>query len=136
MKKISETAIIAGALVISGGLIAGLATAGSYPSHNGFGHHGHHGDHGKIDALKLDANKDGTLSKKEMLRHNSKRFMRLDSDENGSISKDKFNPRLVAMFEKMDSDGDCLLNATQMPKRHHGGHRRHDYDGNYDYSRG
>ena len=125
MKKISTTAIIAGALMVSGGLITGLATAGSYPSHNGFGHHG------KIDALKLDANKDGIPSKKEMLNHNSKRFIRLDSDENGSTSKDKFNARLVAMFEKMDSDGDCLFNANEMPKRHHGGHGRHDYDGDY-----
>ena len=133
MKKISETAIIAGALVVSGGLIAGLATAGSYPSHKGFGHHGHHG---KINALKLDANKDGVLSQEEMLSHNSKRFMRLDSDENGSISKDEFNARLIAMFEKMDSDGDGLLNDDEMPKRHHGGHGRHDYGDNYDQSRG
>ena len=130
MKKISETAIIAGALVVSGGLIAGLATAGSYPSHKGFGHHG------KINALKLDANKDGVLSQEEMLRHNSKRFMLLDSDENGNISKDEFNARLIAMFEKMDSDGDGLLNADEMPKRHHGGHNRHDYDDNYHQSRG
>ena len=128
MKKISETAIIAGALVVSGGLIAGLATAGSYPSYKGFGHHGHYG---KINALKLDANKDGVLSQEEMLSHNSKRFMRLDSDENGSISKDEFNARLVAMFEKMDSDGDGLLNADEMPKRHHGGHGRHDYGRNH-----
>ena len=133
MKKISETAIIAGALVVSGGLIAGLATAGSYPSHKGFGHHGHHG---KINALKLDANKDGVLSQEEMLSHNSKRFMRLDSDENGSISKDEFNARLIAMFEKMDSDGDGLLNADEMSKRHHGGHNRYDCDNNYYQSRG
>ena len=133
MKKISETAIIAGALVVSGGLIAGLATAGSYPSHKGFGHHGHHG---KINALKLDANKDGVLSQEELLRHNSKRFMLLDSDENGNISKDEFNARLIAMFEKMDSDSDGLLNADEMPKRHHGGHNRHDYDDNYQQSRG
>ena len=112
MKKISETVIIAGALVVSGGLIAGLATAGSYPSHKGFGHHGHHG---KINALMLDANKDGILSQKEMLRHNSKRFMRLDGDENGNISKDEFDARLIAMFEKMDSDGDGLLKADEMP---------------------
>ena len=133
MKKISKTAIIAVALVVSGGLIAGLAIAGNYPSHKGFGHHGHHG---KINALKLDANKDGVLSQEEMLRHNSKRFMRLDRDENGNISKDEFNARLIAMFEKMDSDGDGILNADEMPKRHHGGRSRHDYDGNYHQSRG
>ena len=133
MKKISKTAIIAGGLVVSGGLIAGFATAGSYPSHKGFGHHGHYG---KINALKLDANKDGVLSQEEILRHNSKRFTRLDSDENGNISKDEFNARLIAMFEKMDSDGDGLLNTDEMPKRHHSGHSRHDYDVNYHQSRG
>ena len=130
MKKISEIAIIAGALVVSGGLIVGLATAGSYPSYKGFGHHG------KINALKLDANNDGVLSQEEMLRHNSQRFMRLDSDENGNISKDEFNAHLIAMFEKMDSDGDGLLNADEMPKRHHGGHSRHDYADNHHQSHG
>ena len=128
MKKISKTAIIAGALVVSGGLIAGLATAGSYPSHKGFGHHGHHG---KINALKLDANKDGVLSQEEMLSHNSKRFMRLDSDENGNISKDEFNARLIAMFEAMDSNGDGMLKGNEMPIHHHGGHGRHNYGRNH-----
>lgn len=132
MKKNSEISIFAGALAISVGLIAGLATAGSFPSHEGFGHQGHHG---KINALKLDTNNDGVLNEEEILSHNSERFMRLDSDENGSISKDEFNARLIAMFKKMDSDGDGRLNADEMPKRHHGGHNRHDYGDRYDQSR-
>ncbi len=62
--------------------------------------------------------------------------MRLDSDENDNISKDEFDARLIAMFEKMDSHGDGLLNADDMPKRHHGGHSQRDYDDNYYQSRG
>ena len=125
MKKISKTAIIASALVVSGGLIAGLATAASFPGHKGFGHHG------KINALKLDSNKDGALSQEELLSHNTKRFTRLDSNEDGSISKDEFNGRLIAMFEAMDSNGDGMLKGDEMPKRHHGGHGRHDYGRNH-----
>ena len=125
MKKISKTAIIAITLVVSGGLIAGLATAASFPKHKGFGYHG------KINALKLDSNKDGALSKDELLSHNTKRFTRLDSNEDGSISKDEFNARLIAMFEAMDSNGDGMLKGNEMPKRHHGGHGKHDYGQNH-----
>ena len=124
MKKISKTAIIASALVVSGGLIGGLATAASFPGHKGLAI-------GKINALKLDSNKDGALSREELLSHNTKRFTRLDSNEDGSISKDEFNGRLIAMFEAMDSNGDGMLKGDEMPKRHHGGHGRHDYGRNH-----
>ena len=125
MKKIGKTAIIASALIVSGGLIAGLATAASFPRHKGLGHHG------KINALKLDFNKDGALSQEELLSHNTKRFTRLDSNEDGSISKDEFNARLIAMFEAMDSNGDGMLKGNEMPIHHHGGHGRHNYGRNH-----
>ena len=125
MKKISKTTIIASALVVSGGLIAGLATAASFTGHKGFSHHG------KINALKLDSNKDGALSREELLSHNAKRFIRLDSNEDGSISKDEFNAHLIAMFKAMDSNRDGMLKGDEMPKRHHGGHGRHDYGRNH-----
>ncbi len=113
MKKISRTVFIASSLVVFGGLIAGFSTAASVPGHMGSGHHGHHG---KINALKLDADKDGALSQEELLSHNTKRFARLDSNEDGSISRDEFNARLIVMFEKMDSNGDGILKGVEMPK--------------------
>jgi hypothetical protein len=125
MKKISTKAIIASALFVSCGLIAGLATAAGSPGHRAFGHYG------KINALKLDSNQDGALSQEELLSHNTTRFTRLDSNEDGSISKDEFNARLIAMFEAMDSNSDGMLKGDEMPKRHHGGHGRHDYGRNH-----
>ncbi len=120
MKKISETAILAFALVVSGGLIVGLATAASYPGHKGLGHHG------KINALKLDANEDGVLNQEELLSHNSKRFRRLDSNTDGNISKNEFNAHLITMFRKMDRDGDGLIDAKEIHKRHNDRHGRSD----------
>ncbi len=123
MKKFSRIAIITIALVVSGGLIAGLATAANFSGHKRFDHQGHHG---RINALKLDANKDGMLSKEELLSQNTKRFTQLDYNKDGSIGKDEFNARLIVMFKKMDRNGDGVLRSTEMPKRHHVGHDQHD----------
>ncbi len=119
MKKIRKKAIIARNLVVFGTLLAVLVTAASLPIHNGFGYHS------KINALKLDSNKDHALSKDELLSHNTKRFTRLDSNEDGSISKDEFNAHLIAMFEAMDSNGDGILKGDEMPKNRHSGRGRH-----------
>ena len=121
MKTIRRTAIIASVLVGSGSVIAGLATAASVPEHKGFGHYG------KIKALKLDTNKDGAVTREELLSHNTERFKRLDFNEDGSISKDEFNARLITMFKKMDTNGDGKLNGDEMPKRHGAGHSRNDH---------
>ena len=125
MKKIIRLATIVSSLFISSALIIGLSTTASFPKQKGFGYHG------KINALKLDSNKDDVLSKDELLSHNTRRFTRLDSNEDGSISEDEFNAHLIAMFEAMDSNGDGMLKGNEMPKRHQGGHRKHDYGQNH-----
>ena len=124
MRKISRPATIVSFLFIFSALIVGLATAASFPKHEWFGYHG------KINALKLDSNKDDALSKDELLSHNTRRFTRLDSNKDGSISEDEFNAHLIAMFEAMDSNGDGMLKGNEMPKRHQGGHGKHDYGQN------
>ena len=125
MKKISRPATIVSSLTISCALIAGLATDASFPKHKEFGYHG------KINALKLDSNKDDALSKDELLSHNKRRFTKLDSNEDGSISEDEFNAHLIAMFEAMDTNGDGMLKGNEMPKHHQGGHGKHDYGQNH-----
>ena len=56
MKKISRLATTVSSLFISSALIVGLVTTASFPKHKGFGYHG------KINALKLDSNKDDALT--------------------------------------------------------------------------
>ncbi len=124
MKKISRPATFVHTLFIFCALIVGLTTAASFPKHKGFGYHG------KINALKLDSNKDDALSKDELLSHNTRRFKRLDSNKDGSISQDEFNAHLIAMFEAMDSNRDGMLKGNEMPKRHKDGHDKHDYGQN------
>ena len=124
MKKIGKTAIVTCALIVSVGLIGSLATAAINSGQKGFGQYDYHG---KISALKLDYNKDGALSQKELLSHNNKRFRRLDSNEDGTISKDEFNARLTAMFEKMDSNSDGILKGDEMPQNDYRRRGRHAY---------
>lgn len=125
MKKISRPVTIFCSLFISSALIVSLATTASFPKHKGFGYRG------KINALRLDSNKDDALSKDELLSHNARRFTRLDSNEDGSISEDEFNAHLIAMFEAMDSNGDGILKGNEMPKRHQGGHGKHVHGQNH-----
>jgi len=139
MKKISKTVIISAALMISGGLIAGLAVASSMAS--GSGHeYGQHGKHHMMKPFKMDTNNDGLLSKEEVLSRNVMRFEQLDSDGNGSINADEFNAHLIAMFSRMDSNGDGLLSPDELPRKfgkgHHGGsHHDMDHDDDDDYER-
>jgi len=125
MKKFNKTLVIGSALVISGGLIAGLAVA-SVTSHDD--DHDHAGRHGIIKAFKLDGNGDGQISQDELLSRNNGHFKRLDSNNDGQIDNDEFNARLVAMFNRMDVNGVGLLSAEEMPKRRHGGHHHRDHD--------
>jgi len=125
MKKFNKTLVIGSALVISGGLIAGLAVA-SVTSRDD--DHDHAGRHGIIKAFKLDGNGDGQISQDELLSRNNGHFKRLDSNNDGQIDNDEFNARLVAMFNRMDVNGDGLLSAEEMPKRRHGGHHHRDHD--------
>lgn len=129
MKKFNRTLVIGSALVISGGLIAGLAVA-SVSSHDD--DHGHARRHSIIKAFKLDGNGDGQISQDELLSRNNGHFKRLDSNNDGQIDSEEFNARLIAMFNRMDVNGDGLLSAEEMPKRHHGGHHHRDHDDDHD----
>jgi len=122
MNKINRMAVIAGGLLLSGGLIAGLASAAVDAHDRKHNHKEHMGKHFK--SKKIDINKDGSISLEELLSGNMERFQKLDSDSDGTLSADEFNARLVAMFSKIDANGDGLINGDEMPKRHKG-HRKH-----------
>ena len=113
MKKIKKTSVLISVFIICCGLIAGFAAAANYSSHIGFNHYA---NQSKVNALKLDSNKDGALSKEELLSQNKKRFTRLDNNGDGRISSDEFNASLVAMFKRMDHNRDGLISAEEIPK--------------------
>ena len=113
--------LIGASLLISGGLIAGLANADMYPkTHERF----------LIKAKKLDLNNDGLISLNELTNRHNRRFQKLDRNADGQIDEDEFNARLVAMFNRMDSNGDSMLDDVEISKlkpRHQG--KRHNSGG-------
>ena len=113
MKTINKTMVIASGLALSGVIVASLAVAGS----NGL----HHKKHRMFNAVTIDSNGDGALSRDEVLAHNRLRFDRLDQDGDGMISADEFSARLIAMFSRMDVNSDGLLQGEELP-RHMGNH--------------
>jgi hypothetical protein len=94
MKQINRTFIIAGGLALSGVIVAGLAIAGQS------GHFGHRKHIQSFQALSLDKNGDGMLTRDEMLAKNEQRFLKLDADGDGTISQDEFSAHLAALFDK------------------------------------
>lgn len=125
MGKINKIAIISGGLLLSGGLIAGLASAAVDKHGKRHGHMGHH-----FKAKMLDSNNDGNISKDELLAGNKIRFTKLDANGDGLLSVDEFNARLTAMFTKFDANGDGLLAGDEIPTRRNKGHRddHHKHD--------
>jgi hypothetical protein len=118
MKQINRTFIIAGGLALSGVIVAGLAIAGQS------GHFGHRKHIQSFQALSLDKNGDGLLTRDEMLAKNKQRFSKLDADGDGTISQNEFSARLAALFDRLDVNADGMLSTDEMPrriKRHHGG---------------
>jgi hypothetical protein len=112
--------LIGASLLVSGTLIAGLASADMDRGDHKDGHRGQ-----KISAKKLDVNQDGMISMDEMLTRQQNRFAKLDSNGDGAIDQSEFNARMVVMFNRMDADGDGLLNdeeiSNSMQKHKRGG---------------
>ena len=106
--------ILTGAgLLISGGLIVGLANAHIYPKTQ---------KHAVVKAKKLDANNDGLISLDELTSRRNQRFQKLDHNADGQIDAAEFNARLVAMFNRMDSNSDGMLDDVEISKlKHHHG---------------
>ena len=72
MKALNKTMVIAGGLALSGVIVASLAVAGN-PGH-------HHKKHRLVNATSIDGNKDGVLTRDEVMAHSRMRFDRLDQD--------------------------------------------------------
>ena len=96
--------LIGTGLLISGGLIVGLASADIYPKTQ---------KRAVVQAKQLDVNNDGFISLDELTSHRNQRFQKLDRNDDGRIEEAEFNARLVAMFNRMDSNGDGMLDAGE-----------------------
>jgi len=126
MKQKHALPVIAGLLVVSGTLIAGLASADMDDSHK---------SKSMMHAQKLDTNDDGAISLDELTARQDRRFAKLDRNGNGIIDKDEFNARLIAMFNRMDQDGDGLLRADELPGKQHGKKRyKSEHEGGKHYN--
>ena len=121
MKKTYFPAVIGAVLLISGSLIAGLASADMDGDNHGKGKYGGYHNAGKVAAKRLDINNDGKISLDELTARQDRRFTKLDHDDNGMIEKHEFNARLIAMFQFMDRDGDRVLRGDELPGHRNGG---------------
>ena len=121
MNKRTKLLLIGGSLAVTGLGFTGLALAGIEK------HQHRHNHHMKLPMV--DSNKDGMISKDEVLAKISERFDALDSDQDGTISPAEFSARSLAMFTRFDANNDGMLNAEELPKhRHkkrHKGHHGH-----------
>ena len=123
MKNLKLPIVLGVGLLVSGGLVAGLATAGD----RGFGKGKHHG---LFMAKKIDINNDGNVSRDEMLARQKNHFDMLDTDKDGMIAPAEYNAKMVAMFEKLDTNADGLLQPDELPQHH-----RHKYHGKHKHDR-
>ena len=100
-------------LLVSGGLIVGLAKANMYPNTH---------KRAVVKAKKLDVNNDGLISLNELTSGQNWRFKKLDRNSDVLIGDDEFNARLVAMFNRMDNNSDGMLDDIEILKPRHHGH--------------
>ena len=118
MKQKHTLSIMTGLLVVSGALIAGLASADMTTDRR---------NKSMMHAQKLDTNDDGAISLNELTARQDLRFAKLDRDENGTFEKHEFNVRLITMFNRMDRDRDGVLQGNELPGHRYGGKQhRHD----------
>ena len=106
--------LIGTGLLISGGLIVGLASANIYPTTQ---------KRAVVQAKHLDVNNDGLISLDELTSRRHQHFQNLDRNDDSQVEEAGFNARLVAMFNRIDCNGDGMLDDVEISKlkyRHHG----------------
>jgi len=96
--------MIGAGLLLSVGLIAGLANTDMDPST---------GKRDVVTAKKLDIDNDGLISLEELTSRQNRRFQKLDSNDDGQIDETEFNARLVTMFKNMDINSDGMLDDDE-----------------------
>ena len=111
--------LIGAGLLISGGLIVGLANADIYPKTH---------KQAVVKAKKLDVNNDGLISLDELTSRASRHFEKHSHEKDNQIDESEFNARLVAMFNRMDSNSDGMLDDVEISTLKH--RHRGKYDDN------
>lgn len=120
-KKFALTAGIA-VLIIS---VSGVAIAkhrGGHCHKKGHHHLKHHGLHGGMHIMKkADADKDGKITKDELLAAQAAKFKEFDLNADGSVTKEEVQEKLSSRFDKMaeritrrfDADRDGKVTADE-----------------------
>ena len=72
---------------------------------------------------KLDDNSNGKIEENEMpqrhwARFGGKMFDRIDADKDGKVTKAEFEAAGAAMFQRMDKNGDGIIEKDEMGKSH------------------
>jgi len=111
----SKIVVTAGLLILAGSAAAIAAVGDS-------GWHGERwGRRGGGDLMRMDANKDGTLTLEEFLGRRESRFAELDANKDGAISpeevvapmKERVAFRDKRMMKSLDADGDGKISKTE-----------------------
>jgi hypothetical protein len=66
----------------------------------------HRGPGHKMMMEKMDANKDGQISKEEWTKHHEEMFTKLDANADGNITKEEFQAHHKQMKDKMGKKHD------------------------------
>lgn len=91
----------------------------AYGEHGRYEHHGRHGEHGRALFAKLDANKDGRISREEAQADPkfAARFDRLDVNKDGFVDKADFEARAKQRrdewFAAADTNKDGKLSKAE-----------------------
>lgn len=124
MKKSSFLAVF----MVLAGAASAVAQPDGHAKHGGDGHGGpkHHFE-------QLDENKDGKVTRLELLAHAEARFNDADADKNGRVTRDEREvqhaKRKAAHFKKRDVNGDGKLSQQEVDKMPDEVFARHDSNG-------
>ena len=124
-------------ILIAGGLILGVASAGAISHAALDDDHNHrdghergdfmsHGKKGKYFLKMLDVDGDGMVSKDEVQSHLKLRFDALDADGDGQIGLEEFSARQLDRFVMIDGDGDSFITKQELREMHHKRHHEND----------
>lgn len=106
-------------LALAAALVGGCAlAAGAFAGH---GHGGKGGRHGGFMFEKMDANKDGAVTKTELTAHVESKMKESDANGDGRITRAEHDAAMQARraafqkarFKAMDSDGDGLISEQE-----------------------
>jgi hypothetical protein len=122
---------------VGAGLAVVLLTGGAIASEMG-GHGPRHMKHVHKMLQKLDTNKDGNITRKEVTRSHDEGIKSFDEDKDSQLSLEEYEGlwlqqnrrRMVRQFQSLDASGDGRVTRSEMDE--HANHLFHRLDENSD----